>query len=113
MLTFRGLGQACGGGQWGEFPPVVRLTEPSDTWNEDRMGRLLSWSENRGVWHTYSSKASAIVYAHGGGYHWEIFVGDTLSWHDQAETLESAVNHVEGNFIGRSLRSDLALENVG
>ena len=70
---------------------------------------MLQWSEHKGVFHTYSAKASGIVYPHEGGFHWEIFVGDSLSWHDQAETLESAINHVEGNFIGRNLRDDLAV----
>jgi hypothetical protein len=74
------------------------------------MGRMLDWQQHGDVFHTYSTKASAIVYPFDGGFHWEIFVGDSLSWHDQAESLESAVNHVEGNFIGRNLRSDLAIE---
>lgn len=74
------------------------------------MGRLLEWQQQGDCWHTYSNKASAVVYPYEGGFHWEIFVGDTLSWDDQAETLESAINHVEGNFIGRNLRSDLSLD---
>lgn len=77
------------------------------------MGRMLQWQQYGFVWNTYSTKASAIVYPHAGGFHWEIFVDDSMSWHDQADSLESAINHVEGNFIGRNLRSDLALDAVG
>jgi len=77
------------------------------------MGRLLQWHQKGDTWFTYSTKASAVVFPHEGGFYWEVWVGNKLSWHDQAETLESAVNHVEGNFIGRNLRSDLVREEVG
>lgn len=77
------------------------------------MGRLLQWTEHKGVFHTYSTRAAALVYPYESGYHWEVFVGDDICQHDQAETLESAINHVEGNFIGRALRDDLMLDQTG
>lgn len=74
------------------------------------MGRMLVWVQHGTMFHTFSDFASGIVYPHEGGFHWEIFVKDEIaSWHGQAETLNSAINHVEGNFIGRNLRSDLAI----
>lgn len=74
------------------------------------MGRLLEWTEHEGMVHTYSAKAAAIVYPYKEGFHWEVFIGDACTWHGQCETKESAINYVEGNFIGRCLRDDLALE---
>lgn len=76
------------------------------------MERLLVWHRYGDTHHTYSDKASAIVYpCQGGGFYWEIFLGaEAASWHGQVETLHSAMSHVEGNFIGRNLRSDLAVE---
>jgi hypothetical protein len=86
------------------------IWDPNVDENEAKtmVGQLLRWTQYKDVYHTYSSVASAIVYPHEGGYHWEVFMGDEVGWHGQVATLETAINHVEGNFIGRNLRTDLA-----